>query len=71
MSPDYLLRQAEKLLRELEEERQRMAPPPRVICLYDPETGEYLPGHEPDPHAQYILRLPKKNKLPGDEPYKD
>lgn len=66
LKPDYLLKQAEKLLVAAQ---QKYQPEDRVRCLvlYDPVTHEPLPGYEPDPRATAIFYLPYNGRdaLPG------
>lgn len=65
MRPDYLLKQAERLLREVQEREQRKDE--FAFVLYDVATGLPLPGYEPDPNALVQIWIPDnhREKLPG------
>jgi hypothetical protein len=59
-----LLEQARATRAKLEQEHATVDTRGRVV-IYNPETGEPLPGHEPNPHAEVNIWLPDKNRDEG------
>ena len=52
-----LLEQARAARAKLEQERLQVDRVGRIV-IYDPVTGEPLPGYEPNPNAEYNCRIP-------------
>jgi hypothetical protein len=61
MSTDSLLRQAEKLLVQVQQNRRAIDRCGRVV-IYDLETGEPLPGYAPNPDAEANIWIPDSKR---------